>query len=169
MIHTVKGCIIVSEADVFLECPCFLHDLKDVSNLFSGSSASLKPNVYIWNLLIHVLLKAGLKDSEHYLASIWNEHNFTIVWTFFVIALLWDWKENWPFPVLWPLLSFPTLLAYWVQHFRGIFISNLSFSEPGKQSENYHLMPNYVQTSDERNCDSSSHRICRGVMRIHLL
>ena len=37
-----------------------------------------------------------------------------LVWTFFGIALLWDWNENWPFPVLWPLLSFPDLLAYWV-------------------------------------------------------
>ena len=36
------------------------------------------------------------------------------IWTFFGIALLWDWNENWPFPVLWPLLSFPNLLAYWV-------------------------------------------------------
>ena len=38
------------------------------------------------------------------------------VWAFFGIAFLWDWNENWPFPVLWPLLSFPDLLAYWVQH-----------------------------------------------------
>ena len=33
----------------------------------------------------------------------------------FGVALLWDWNENWPFPVLWPLMSFPNLLAYWVQ------------------------------------------------------
>ena len=38
----------------------------------------------------------------------------------FGIVLLWDWNENWPFPVLWPLLSFPDLLAYWVQHFNNI-------------------------------------------------
>ena len=47
----------------------------------------------------------------------WNEHNCTVVWTFFVTALLWNWNENWPFPVLWPLLSFPILQAYWVQLF----------------------------------------------------
>ena len=41
----------------------------------------------------------------------------SIVWTFFGSAFLWDWNENWPFPVLWPLLNFPNMLAYWVQHF----------------------------------------------------
>ena len=46
--------------------------------------------------------------------------NCAVVWAFFGIAFLWDWFENWPFPVLWPLLSFPDLLAYWVQHFRSI-------------------------------------------------
>ena len=40
-----------------------------------------------------------------------------LVRTFFGMALFWDWNENWPFPILWPLLSFPNLLAYWVQHF----------------------------------------------------
>ena len=45
---------------------------------------------------------------------------FTVVWVFFGIAFLWDWNENWPFPVLWPLLSFPNLLAYWVQHINSI-------------------------------------------------
>ena len=36
------------------------------------------------------------------------------------IVFLWDWDENWPFPVLWPLLSFPNFMAYWVQHFQSI-------------------------------------------------
>ena len=57
---------------------------------------------------------------ENYLASMWNEYNCMIVWTFFGITFLWDWNENWPFPVLWPLLNFPDLLAYWVQHFNSI-------------------------------------------------
>ena len=47
----------------------------------------------------------------------WNEYNCMLVWTYFGIALLWILNENWPFSVLWPLLSFPYLLAYWVQHF----------------------------------------------------
>ena len=54
IIHTVKGFSVVSEAevDVFLELPCFLHDPMDVGNLISGSSASLKPSMYIWKLLV---------------------------------------------------------------------------------------------------------------------
>ena len=56
--------------------------------------------------MVHVLLKPGLKDFEHYFASMWDEYNCAVVWTFFGIAFLWDWNENWPFPVLWPLLSF---------------------------------------------------------------
>ena len=60
--------------------------------------------------------KTSLKDFEHNLASMWNEHNCTVVWTFFGINLLRDWIENWLFPVLWSLLSFPNLLTYWVQH-----------------------------------------------------
>ena len=50
----------------------------------------------------------------------WDKCNCAIAWAFFGIAFLWDWNENWPFPVLWPLLSFPDLLAYWVQHFHSI-------------------------------------------------
>ena len=52
--------------------------------------------------------------------SVWGEHNCVIVWTFFGIAFLWDWNESWPFPVLWPLLSFPNLLTYWVSNFYSI-------------------------------------------------
>ena len=43
----------------------------------------------------------------------WDECNCVVVWAFFGIAFLWYWNGNWPFPVLWPLLSFPNLLAYW--------------------------------------------------------
>ena len=46
-------------------------------------------------------------------------------WAFFDITFLRDWNENWPFPVLWPLLTFPNLLAYWVQHFRSIIFQDL--------------------------------------------
>ena len=42
-----------------------------------------------------------------------------MVWTFFGIAFLWNWNKSWPFPVLWALLSFPNLLAYWVQHLKA--------------------------------------------------
>ena len=100
-----KGFSIVNEADVFLEFPCFLY-LTDVGNLISRSSAFSKSSLNMWKFLVHILLKPILKDSEHYFSSMWNECNCMVVWTFFSIAFLWDWNENWPFPVLWPLLSF---------------------------------------------------------------
>ena len=65
-------------------------------------------------------LKPVLKDFVHSLTSIWNEPNCMVVWTFFGIALLWDWNENWPFPVLWPLLSFSNLVTYPVLHLNSI-------------------------------------------------
>ena len=120
VIHTVKGCSIVNEADVFLEFSCFFNDSTDVGNLISGSSAHSKSSLNIWKFTVHVLLQPGLENFEHYFASVWNECNCRVDWTFFGIAFLWDWNENWPFPVLWPLLSFPNLLAYWVQHFHSI-------------------------------------------------
>ena len=49
-------------------------------------------------ILIHILFKPSLKDFEHYFASVWDECNCVVVWTFFDIVLLWDWNANWPFP-----------------------------------------------------------------------
>ena len=122
VIHIVKGFGIVNKAeiDVFLELFCFFHDSTDVGNLISGSSTFSKTSLNIWKFMVHVLLKSGLENFEHYFASMWDECNCVVVWAFFGIAFLWDWNENWPFPVLWPLLSFPNLLAYWVQHFLSI-------------------------------------------------
>ena len=99
VIHTVKGFSTVNEADIFLEFPCFFYDPTDVSNLISGSSAFSKSSLYIWEFLVHILLKPSLKDFEHHLARMWYEDNCVVVWTFFGIALLWDWNENWHFPV----------------------------------------------------------------------
>ena len=56
---------------------------------------------------VHVLLKPGLENFEDYFACVWDECSCTVVWAFFGIAFFWDWNEKWPFPVLWPLLSFP--------------------------------------------------------------
>ena len=122
VIHTVKGFGIVNKAevDVFLELSCFFEDPRDVGNLIFGSSAFCKFSFYIWKILVHVLLKPGLENFEHYFTSVWDECNCAVVWTSFGIAFLWDWNENWPSPVLWPLLSFPNLLAHWVQHFHSI-------------------------------------------------
>ena len=116
VIHTVKGISVVNKAevDVFLDLSCFFHDPVDVGNLISGSSAFSKTNLNIWKLVVHILLKPGLENFEHYFTSVWNECNCAVVWAFFGIAFLWNWNENWPFPVLWPLLSFANLPAYWV-------------------------------------------------------
>ena len=110
------------ELDVFLELSCFFYDPADVGNLISGSSAFSKSSLNIWKFMVHVLLKPGLENFEHYFASMWDECKCAVVWIFFGIAFLWDWNENWPFPVLWPLLSFPDLLTYWVQHFYSIIV-----------------------------------------------
>ena len=66
---------------------------------------------WTWKLLVHVQLKPSLENFEHYFASMWDECNYAVVWTFFGIAFLWDWNENRPFPVLWPLPSFPNFLT----------------------------------------------------------
>ena len=111
--NTVKGFGIVSKAevDVLSGLLCFFNDPADVGNLISSSSAFSKINLNICKFTVHVLLKPGLENFEHYSTSVWDECNCAVVWAFIGIVFLWDWNENWPFPVLWPLLSFPDLLA----------------------------------------------------------
>ena len=72
MIHTVKGFGVVNKAkvDVFLELPCFFDDPTDVGNLISGSSAFSKSSLNMWKFMVHVLLKPGLENFEHYFASV---------------------------------------------------------------------------------------------------
>ena len=84
-----------------------------------------KTRLNIWKFTVHILLKPGLENFEHYLVTMWDECKCVVVGSFFSIALLWDWNENWPFPVLWPLLSFPSWLAYWVQHFHSVIFQDL--------------------------------------------
>ena len=70
VIHTVKGFSTVNDAvDVFLEFPCFLYDPMDAGNFISHSSAFSKSSLYIWKFSVHILLKASVKDFEHYFAS----------------------------------------------------------------------------------------------------
>ena len=99
VIHTVKGFGIVNKAEVyvFLELSCFFDDPADAGNLMSGSSAFPKPSMIIWKFMVHMLLKPDLENFEHYFASMWDECICAVVWTFFGIAFLWDWNENWPF------------------------------------------------------------------------
>ena len=100
VIHTVKGFGIVNkeEVDVFLELFWFFDEPIDVGHLIPGSSAFSKSSLNIWNFMVQVLLKPGLENFEHYFASMWDKCNCVVVWTFFGIASLWDWNENWPFP-----------------------------------------------------------------------
>ena len=123
VIHTVKGFRVVNKAkvDVFLELSCFFDDPTDVCNWFLVTLPFLNPHwtsgssytsvniwfTYCWSLAWRIL-------SITLLACMWDGCNYALVWTFFGIAFLWDWNENWPFPALWPLLNFPHLLAYWV-------------------------------------------------------
>ena len=72
VIHTVKGFGMVNKAeiDVFLELSCFFHNPADVGNLISGSSAFSKTSLNIWKFTVHVLLKPGLENFEHYFTSV---------------------------------------------------------------------------------------------------
>ena len=114
IIHKVKGFGIINKAerDVSLELSCFFNDPMDVGNLISGSSAFSKTSLNTWKFRVHIPLKTVLENFERYFTSEWDECNCAVVWAFFGISFLWDWSENWPFPVLWPLLNFPNLLAY---------------------------------------------------------
>ena len=71
VMYTVKGFGIVNKAevDVFLEVSCFFNDPMDVGNLISGSSAFSKTSLNIWKFTVHVLLKPGLENFEHYFTS----------------------------------------------------------------------------------------------------
>ena len=72
VIHTAKGFGIVNKAeiDVFLELSCFFDDPTDIGNLNSGSSAFSKSNLNIWKFMVHVLLKPGLENFEHYFVCV---------------------------------------------------------------------------------------------------
>ena len=72
VIHTVKGFGIVNKAeiDVFLKLSCFFDDPVDVGNLISGSSAFSESSLDIWKFSVHLLVKRGLENFEHYFASV---------------------------------------------------------------------------------------------------
>ena len=121
VIHTVKHFWVVNETevDVFLEFPCFCYDPMNVGSLISGSSASLKPNLYIgnsqfiycwslaWRILSIILLVCEMRTIARSLSILWH-----------CSLLGMGWKLT--FSNLWPLLSFPNLLTYWMHRFNSI-------------------------------------------------
>ena len=94
VIHTVKGFCVVNKAEVnvFLEISCFFDDPLDVGNLISGSSAFSKSSLNIWKFVVHILLKPGLENFEHYFGSMWDECNcvvLSILWHCLPLKLKW--------------------------------------------------------------------------------
>ena len=96
VIHTVKGFGIVNKAeiDVFLEFSCFLDDPTDVGNLISGSSAFSKTSLNIRKFMVHILLKPGLQNFEHYFTSVWDECNCAVVSAFFGLPFFGIWMKT---------------------------------------------------------------------------
>ena len=81
VIYTVKGFGIVNKAEinVFMELSCFFDDPTDVGNLISGSSAFSKSRLNVWKFTVHVLLKPGLENFEHYFTSMRDECSCVVV------------------------------------------------------------------------------------------
>ena len=72
VIYSVSGFGVINKAEVnvFLELSCFLYDPADVDNLISDSSAFSKSSLIFWKFLVHVLLKSGLENFEHYFTNV---------------------------------------------------------------------------------------------------
>ena len=126
VIHTVKGFGVVSKVEVdifFWNCLAF---------------SMIQWMLAIWSLVplpfLNTAWTFGISQFKYCWSPAWRSLSITlfgrwvhyaVVWTFFGIALLWDWNEYWRFPVLGPLLSLPNLLAYGVQHFHSIILQDL--------------------------------------------
>ena len=135
VIHTIKGFDKVNKAerDVFLELLLF-DDPTDVGNLISGSSAFSKCSLNIWSSQFMYYWSLAWRILSITLLVLWDECHCAAVWAFFGIAFLLDWNENWPFPVLWPLLHFPIC---WLIECSTFTASSLGFEIA--QREFHHL------------------------------
>ena len=124
---------------------CFFHDPSNVGNLISGSSDFSKSNLNIWKFTVHVLLKPGLKNFEHYFASMEDECNCTVVWTFFLgcLSLGLEWKLTFSSPVATPGLSKLARMLSAVlsqHHLLGFEIIQLEFHDFQKPGDFYNFV-----------------------------
>ena len=95
VIHTVKGFGLINKAEIhiFPKLSCFFHDPADVGNLISGSSAFSKTSLNIWKFIVHVLLKPGLENFEHYFTNMrWVQlcGSLSIIWHCLSLGLKWN-------------------------------------------------------------------------------
>ena len=99
------GIVNKAEVDVFLELSCFFDVPQNVANLISGSSVFSKSSLNIWKFTVHILLKPGLENFEHYFASVWDECNCAVVWAFFGTEMKTDLFQScghcWVFQIFW--------------------------------------------------------------------
>ena len=135
VIYTVKDfdAINKAEVDVFLELSCFFDDpqmlaiwsLVPLPFLNPAWTSGISWFMYCWSLAWRILCI--------YFTIVWDECNFEVVWTFFGIVFLWDWNENWPFAILWPLpvARFAGLwsAALSQRHLLGSAIAQLEFHD----------------------------------------
>ena len=77
--HIKDFCLVNKAVDVVLELSCFFDDPTDVGNLISDSSAFSKTSLNIWKFMVHILLKPGLKNFEHYFTSVGDECSCVVV------------------------------------------------------------------------------------------
>ena len=130
--HKGFGVVSKVEVHVFLELSWFFDDPTDVGNLISGSSAFSKSNLNICKFMVHVLLKPGLENFEHYLGSVWDECNLcsslSILWHGFSLGL--EWKLSFSSPMVTAEFSkFVGILsaALSQHHLLGLEIAQLEF------------------------------------------
>ena len=130
----------------FLEFPCFLYDPKDVDNLTSVSSDFSKSSLYIWNFLVHILLKPSLKEFEHYLVSMWNGCNCSVVCTFFGIVFLGNsilsCGHCWVFQICWQI-ECNTLTASYFRILRSS-VTSTSFVHHNALRSSWRHRPGYM-------------------------
>ena len=149
MIHTVKGFGIVNKAeiDVFVELSCFFHDPADVGNLISGSSAFSKTSLNIRKFMVHILLKPGVENFEHYFTSVWDECNCAVVWAFFGIAFLWDWNERVTIAYSDPLSSgiLPDQVIKWWWQRATLYLLGFIYKNPHFHDSGFFMDPSVTE------------------------